>query len=178
MKIIKKILIGLGVFIALILIVALFVKKDFSAEREIMIQQPKDMVFDYVRYLKHQEEYSKWFKMDPNIRTTYVGVDGTVGFISHWESDEVGWGEQEIKKITEGERIDYEIRFLKPFKSVSPIYMTTEAIDENQTKVRWGISGKTIYPLNIMNLFMDMEAMIGEDFQIGLNNLKNILENE
>jgi hypothetical protein len=112
------------------------------------------------------------------MKKSYKGTDGTVGFISRWESNkkEVGWGEQEIKKITEGERIDFELRFIKPFEATEPAYMTTEAVNENQTKVVWGFSGHMNYPMNLMLLFMDMEEMIGGDLETGLNDLKTILE--
>lgn len=80
------------------------------------------------------------------------------------------------KKITEGERIDFELRFIKPFEATEPAYMTTEAVNENQTKVVWGFSGHMNYPMNLMLLFMDMEEMIGGDLETGLNDLKTILE--
>jgi hypothetical protein len=178
MKLLKKILIVVAVIIALPLIIALFVKKEFAVEREITINRPKQEVFDYVKYLKNQDEFSKWASMDPEMKKEYKGTDGTVGFVSAWESskDDVGKGEQEIVKIQEGERIDYELRFLEPFPSKSPAYMITESVSGNQTKVKWGLSGKMVYPLNIMRLFMDMEEMLGEDLSIGLNNLKQNLE--
>lgn len=178
MRILKKILIVIGILIAIPLIVALFVKKDYAVEKEIVINKPKIEVFDYIKFLKNQDNYSKWNNLDPNMKKTYTGTDGTVGFISHWESDneEVGWGEQEIKKITEGERIDFELRFIKPFEATEPAFMTTEAISENQTKVKWGFSGHMNYPMNLVMLFMDFEQMIGDDLQTGLTNLKSVLE--
>ncbi|HLT86261.1 MAG TPA: SRPBCC family protein [Sphingobacterium sp.] len=178
MKIVKKILIVLAIIIAIPLIIALFVKKDYAVQREVTIDKPKQEVFDYIKYLKNQDNYSKWNKIDPEMKKSYKGTDGTVGFISRWESNkkEVGWGEQEIKKITEGERIDFELRFIKPFEATEPAYMTTEAVNENQTKVVWGFSGHMNYPMNLMLLFMDMEEMIGGDLETGLNDLKTILE--
>ena len=102
----------------------------------------------------------------------------TVGFVSAWESDkkDVGKGEQEIIKIDEGKRIDYEKRFTEPIESVAPAYMAVEPVSDNQTRVRWGFSGHMPYPMNVMQLFMDIPGMIGTDFQTGLNNLKGILE--
>jgi len=179
MKILNKILIALAILIAIPLIVALFVKKDYAVEREITINKPKQEVFDYVKLLKNQDNYSKWATMDPNMEKTYRGTDGTVGFVSAWESkvDSVGVGEQEIKRIVEGERIDFELRFIKPFEATEPAFMTTEAVSENKTNVEWGFSGHMEYPMNIMMLFMDFEKMIGDDLQTGLNNLKRELEN-
>ena len=54
--------------------------------------------------------------------------------------------------------------------------MITEAVSENQTKVKWGFIGRMPYPMNVMQLFMDLPGMIGNDLQTGLNNLKGILE--
>jgi uncharacterized protein YndB with AHSA1/START domain len=178
MKILKTILIAVGVLIAIPLIVALFVKKDYEVEREITIDKPKEEVFDYVKFLKNQDNYSKWATMDPDMKKTYSGTDGTVGFVSAWDSDnkDVGKGEQEIKKITEGERIDFELRFFEPFESTEPAYMTTESVSGNQTKVKWGFNGHMDYPMNIMMLFMDFEKIIGDDLDTGLKNLKSVLE--
>ncbi|MEO6681200.1 MAG: SRPBCC family protein [Ginsengibacter sp.] len=178
MKLLKKILIVIGILIAIPLIVAIFVKKDYAVEKEIIINKGKAEVFEYIKHLKNQDNFSKWATMDPNMKKTYRGTDGKVGFVSAWESDmdDVGTGEQEIKKITEGERIDFELRFLKPFEATEPAYMTTEAINENQTKVKWGFSGHMNYPMNLMMLFMDIEKMIGDDLQTGLARLKVVLE--
>ena len=178
MKILKTILIAVGILIAITLIVSLFAKKDYEVEREITIDKSKEEVFDYVKFLKNQDNYSKWATMDPDMKKTYRGTDGTVGFVSAWDSDnkDVGKGEQEIKKITEGERIDFEIRFFEPFESSEPAYMTTESLSENQTKVKWGFNGHMDYPMNIMMLFMDFEKMIGDDLETGLKNLKSVLE--
>lgn len=178
MKILKKILIVLVILIAIPLVAALFVKKDYTVEREVTIHKPKQEVFDYVKYLKNQDNYSKWAMMDPDMEKTYRGTDGTEGFVSAWNSDkeDVGSGEQEIRKITEGQRIDFELRFFKPFESVSPAYMTTRATSEDQTKVTWGFEGHMNYPMNLMMVFVDFEKVIGDDLQTGLDNLKEILE--
>jgi hypothetical protein len=167
-----------AIIIILPLLAALFTVKNYSVQREVRINKPKKKVFDYIRSLKNQDNFSKWAQIDPQMKKSYTGADGEVGFISAWESNDknVGKGEQEIKKITEGERIDFEVRFIKPFKSVSPAFMTTERISDDQTLVKWGFSGHMKYPMNLMLLFMNMEKMIGNDLQTGLTNLKNALE--
>ena len=178
MKIVKRIGLFLVAFVALALIVALFVNGEYAVERQVTINKPKQDVFAYVKLLKNQNNYSKWASMDPQMKTSFRGTDGTVGFVSAWESqkDDVGKGEQEIKKITEGERIDYELRFMEPIASTEQAYMITEAVGANQTKVRWGFAGRMKYPMNLMCLFMDMDEMVGPDFEQGLTNLKGIME--
>ena len=178
MKILKKILIVLAILLTIPLIVALFVGKDYAVERQILINKPKAEVFGYLKLIKNQDNFSKWAMMDPDMKRSYNGTDGTVGFISSWEStnEEVGQGEQEIKKITDGERLDLELRFIKPFESTEKAYMTTEAISDNQTKVKWGFKGHMDYPTNITLLFLDFEQLIGGDLQTGLERLKAQLE--
>jgi uncharacterized protein YndB with AHSA1/START domain len=176
MKIVKKLLIGIAGIIALIMLVAAFVKKDFAVEREVVINKPRAEVYNYLKMLKNQDNWSVWAKMDPNMKKTYRGTDGTVGFVSAWEGNsDVGSGEQEIKAMQENTRIDYELRFIKPWESTSPVYMTLEDAAAGSTKLKWAISGKMTYPTNIMMLFMDMDAALGKDFADGLNNLKALL---
>lgn len=175
---IKKILIIVAVLLAIPFVIALFVRKEYFVEKKVMINQPNDKVFQYLKYLKNQDNFSKWAKMDEKMIKSYTGEDGTEGFVSRWESlnEDVGTGEQEIKHIAEGSRIDYELRFIKPFESVSNAFVSTEALATGQTKVIWGFEGKMNYPMNLMLLVMDFEKMIGDDLQEGLNNLKLILE--
>lgn len=176
----KKIIITLAVIIAIPLIAALFTADSYDVERSVIIDQPKSLVFNYVKYLKNQDHYSKWANMDPNMEKSYRGVDGTVGFVSAWNSEnpDVGQGEQEIIKIDETGRIDYELRFLAPFEATEPAYMIVEKITDGKTKVRWGFSGHMAYPMNIMMWFMDFETIIGNDLQTGLDSLKKVMETE
>lgn len=178
MRIIKKILFVFVTLVALVLIVALFVNGKYSVEKSIEINQPKSEVFDYLRYLKNQDEYSTWAMKDPKMTKTYKGTDGKVGFVSAWDSknEDVGKGEQEIIAIKEGERIDYELRFIKPFEATDNAYMITSSKTESNTTVTWGFNGEMNYPFNLFMLFMDMEEMLGPELQKGLENLKANLE--
>ncbi len=179
MGIIKKILIALILIIAVVLIAAAIMPKDYAVEREITINKPVDSVFNYVRSLRNQNEFSVWANLDPKMKSTYKGTDGAVGSISAWESEvkDVGVGEQEITKINEGKRIEFALRFKKPMDDTAVGFMSTESISGNQTKVKWGISGVIPYPMNIMLPMMKMDQMIGNDLQKGLENLKAKMEN-
>ncbi|MGZ8558566.1 MAG: SRPBCC family protein [Chitinophagaceae bacterium] len=176
MRIVKKILILAAFIIAIPLIIALFVKKEYSIQREITINKPQQEVFDYVKYLKNQDNYSKWVMTDPAMKKDFRGTDGTEGFVYAWDSKNknAGKGEQEITKITEGKRLDIEVRFEKPMEGIAATPIETEAVSENETKVKWGMNGKNKYPMNLMNLFMD--NMLGSDLETSLTNLKGILE--
>jgi hypothetical protein len=178
MKILVGIILVLAGIIVLLLIIGFFLRKNYSVGKEVVINKPKTTVFDYLRHLKNQNKFSVWGSLDPNMKADFRGTDGTEGFVSAWDSDvkNVGKGEQEILKIIDGERIDYEIRFIKPFKSTSWAYIKTTAVAENQTRVLWEFNGKMNYPTNLMLLFMNMEKMVGGDLDKGLQNLKSILE--
>ena len=130
MQILKIILLVIVVIIAIPLIIALFVSNDYKITRSIIINKPQQEVFDYIKLIKNQEQYSKWVMTDPNMKKTFTGPDGTVGFIYAWDSKnkQAGKGEQEIKKINDGEGIDIEVRFEKPFKGIANTPIHTEAI--------------------------------------------------
>ncbi len=170
MKIVKRILIAILIFIALLLIVALFASKEMKAKAEIVINKPKSEVFNYIKFVKNQDNFGKWQLMDPDMKTTSIGEDGTVGFIYKWDSEVLDKGSQKITKIIEGDRVETELDF--GFGDPAKSYFTTEEVNENQTKVVWGIDGKSMYPFNLLNLFFNMD----KDFEEGLKNLKNELE--
>jgi len=175
MGILFKILIGIGSLIALLLIIALFVKNEYVIQRDIIINKPRQEVFNYIKFIKNQDYYSKWVMTDPNMKKSFRGTDGTVGFVYAWDgNDKAGKGEQEVKKIQEGEEVDVEIRFIKPFEGVAQTVMTTEALPGNQTIVSWTMSGSNPYPMNLMSLMM--KGMLGKDISTSLQTLKRILE--
>jgi uncharacterized protein YndB with AHSA1/START domain len=176
MKILKKILFVIAGIIVLALVVALFVNKEYSVKREITINKPSQEVFDYVKFVKNQEHYNKWVMMDPGMKKDYKGADGTVGFVYAWDSkeDDVGKGEEEIKLLEEGKKVNLEVRFIRPFEGLAVTEMTTEAVSPTQTKVSWGMSGQSAYPMNLMNTVID--GMLGADLEESLKTLKGILE--
>lgn len=178
MKTLKRIGIVLAALVALLLLTGLFVDGHYAVEREVTINKPKQEVFDYVKYLKNQDNYSVWAKIDPGMKKEYRGEDGTAGFVSAWDSEnpDAGKGEQKIVKITDGERIDYEIHFIKPFESTANAYLITSAQSDSVTNVKWGFYGKMNYPMNLMLLVMNMDKMLAPDFENGLKNLKQVLD--
>jgi uncharacterized protein YndB with AHSA1/START domain len=175
LKIIGGVVAGL---IVLVLIVAAIAPKNYAVIREVTIARPPADVFTYVKYLKNQEHFSVWAQKDPAMAKEYRGTDGTVGFVSAWDSkmEGVGKGEQEITNITDGKRIDYALHFIKPFDSRSDAYMTFEPDAAGGTKVQWGFTGKMPFPMNLIMLVMNMDASVGKDLADGLANLKAQVE--
>jgi uncharacterized protein YndB with AHSA1/START domain len=175
MNIAITILLGIVGFIALLLIIALFLKKEHYVKREIVINAPRQKVFDFLKLLKNQDKFNKWAKADPGRKWEYKGADGTVGFIISWNGNKnAGEGEKEIINIIDGKRIETQIRFVRPMKTTADVIMETEVLSDNQTKVNLINSGTLKYP---MNIFIPLaEKNFPKDMDASLLALKEILE--
>jgi hypothetical protein len=161
--------------IALLLLIALFMKREHYVKREIIINAPRQKVFDYVKLLKNQDQFNKNAMADPNRNGEFKGTDGTVGFIYAWSGNkDAGVGEKEIMNIIEGEKIEAEIRFVKPMAVTASIIMETTSLSDQQTKLSWSNGGTLKYPINIM--IPMMEKHVVKDMDSSLLTLKNILE--
>lgn len=178
MKILKRIAFVLIFVLAIILIAGLFIKKEYTISKEVIINKPNDSVFKYIKYLKNQDNYSVWNRKDPKSIKTYSGNDATIGFKSSWDSQDpnIGAGTQEITKIEENRRFNMDIRFKRPIESTSTAFMSTQKTSENSTKVTWSFSGKFDYPVNAIMPLIGVEKMLGNDMQKSLEDLKVILE--
>lgn len=162
--------------IVLIIVLGLIAPKKFETSRSIVINRELEDVFQYLKYIKNQDNWSPWKKKDPNMIQWYKGLDGETGFVAKWKGNkDVGEGEQEIINIIENESIDTQLRFFKPWKSESIGNLMVKSVEEGKTMVTWGFSGKNKFPFSIFMLFMSMDKMIGKDFEEGLESLKEIL---
>ena len=163
--------------IALLLIIGLFSKKGYLIERSVIINKPKQEVFNYVKLMKNQDYFSKWVMKDPAMKKVFKGTDGTEGFIYAWDSTDknAGKGEMEIKKIKDGERVDMEIRFERPMKAVSDAVFVLESSGA-QTNTKWSFKSEMKYPLNVMMLLVNFEKLLGKDMETSLAMLKSNLE--
>lgn len=170
MKLLKKILIALLILIAIPLIAALFVSRHFEAQNTVTIRKSRQEVFDYIKNVNNQRDFGVWFKMDPHIKTTSEGTDGTEGYVLKWESEKVGNGSQTITKIAPGDSVLSKLDF--GFGEPAKGYFKLKEIAPDETEVTWGISGESPYPFNLAGLFMDMN----KDFKTGTQNLKEVLE--
>jgi len=176
MNIVITILLVLAGIIALLLIIALFMKRKHYVKREININAPLQKVFDFLKLLKNQDQFNKWATTDKqNRKVEFKGTDGTVGFIYAWSGNKsAGVGEKEIMNIVEAKRIETEIRFVKPMRVSASVIFETEPLSENQTKVNLINTGTLKYPLNIM--IPMAEKNFPKEMDASLSTLKGILE--
>lgn len=177
-KWLKRIVFLLFSTIIILLIIGLVLPTEFQIERKIEISADKDSVFNYIKYLKNQNEFSVWSRMDPEMKISYKGTDGKPDFVYSWKSknEEVGIGSQTITKITPGKRIDTHLKFLVPFENEDDAFMEVKKLTPKKTQVTWGLNGKMPYPLNAFTLFFDMDEALGKDLEGGLKNLKRNME--
>lgn len=172
----KKFLLGLLAIIAAILIIAAFLPKTMNIEVSTTIDAPRATVRNYVIHLANQTNYSVRVMADPDIKLTYSGVDGKVGFTQAWDSDmqNVGKGEQEITAVEKNTSYDVEVRFEKPMPGTNYAKTTLADTGNRQTLITTSFSGPTPRPFNILCPFM--KPTLRKDMQQNLANLKAILE--
>ncbi|MGF1637930.1 MAG: GyrI-like domain-containing protein [Cyclobacteriaceae bacterium] len=175
MKILKYILIGLVTVAILFVILGLIVPKEYKVERTVSINAPDYVVMDHLRHLKKTDAWSPWADYDPNMVHSYNGKDGAPGASATWEGNkEVGKGSQELI-LVEPNRVESTVTFIEPWESTSNSYFQLSPEGET-TNVAWGFSGVNPFPWNVMTLFMNMDEMLGKDFERGLNKLKENTE--
>ena len=82
----KKILIGVAILIVLPFVLAIFIPRQYTVSVSETINKPVNEVYDYMRILNNQQQWSEWVKADPNLKPDITGNDGTIGAIQHWNS--------------------------------------------------------------------------------------------
>lgn len=173
MQILKFIGLGIVGIIVLLLIVAAFIPNKYTVSVSETINRPKAEVFDYVKMIKNQEQYSVWITQDTTVKVTYQNEDGKVGLIAKWDNGKDNKGEQEITKLTEN-RVDVDLRFEKPFKDNQKAATFVKEVSPTQTIVTNEFYGTTKWPMGLMSL---IGKKIIKDAQTqNLKNLKAILE--
>lgn len=178
MKILKIIGIVLLCIIALPFIVALFVPRSYTVSVSETINQPKQVVYDYVRMLDNQKDYSIWVMEDKDLKPEIIGTDGTVGAIQKWDSknENVGAGEQQITALSP-DRMDVDLRFIRPFEGTAKAANIFKSITENQTEITSEFYSNDSYPFNLPSYFFGRK-MIEDAEKKNLQNIKRILENK
>lgn len=148
----------------------------FSMARSSVIGGPANKVFALVNDFRRWIEWSPWEHLDPNLRRTFDGAETGAGAIYHWLGNKkAGEGRMTILESKANEKIVIRLEFIKPFSSV---YTTTfEFHGENGgTRVVWRMEGKNNFMSKLWGVFMDIEKMIGKDFEKGFKGMNEAVK--
>jgi effector-binding domain-containing protein len=177
MKVVKVILTLVLVLIALVGVLGLIAPKKYQVERSVSIDAPAAVVFRHVQYWKNWKDWSPWAAMDTTMSTTIEGKDGEAGSVYKWTGKKTGVGQMTATAVTLPTALEYQLRFIKPYSMTSDGYVRLSE-EQGKTKAAWAMLGKSPFPMNVLNLFVSMNKMVGKDFEKGLVKLKDLCEKE
>ncbi|HEX8167407.1 MAG TPA: SRPBCC family protein, partial [Beijerinckiaceae bacterium] len=180
MKTLAVVVIVLAVAVAAVLVLAAKKPATFRIARSIRIAAPPQRIFALIDDFRAWSAWSPWEKMDPALKRTHGGAPRGTGAVYAWEGNrKVGQGRMEIVEASPPSRIAIRLDFLKPFEAHNTAEFTlvpegdaTGAV----TEVTWAMTGPNVFMGKVMGVFVDMDRMIGRDFERGLANLKAAAE--
>jgi uncharacterized protein YndB with AHSA1/START domain len=172
----KTIAIGIVVLVAAVLIVAATRPDTFRVERTAAIKATPEKIFPFLNDFHKGQEWSPYEKKDPAMKRTYSGAASGKGSLYGFEGNkEVGTGRLEIIESVPPSRVVISLDMQKPFEGHNIIEYTLEPKGDG-TNFTWAIHGPLSYPGKVMCLFVNMDKMMGKDFEAGIANLKTIVE--
>lgn len=177
---IKIILLVLAVVVAIavvaILLLASRKPETFRVERSIVIAAPPEAIFPRIDDLHAWMDWSPWERRDPAMKREHSGTARGIGAVYAWDGNkEVGSGRMEIIESVPSSRIRIKLDFIRPFEGHNIADFTFEP-QAGGTRVIWAMHGPAPFLSKVMQVLMDMDAMIGRDFEAGLANLKTRAE--
>jgi hypothetical protein len=170
---------AIAILLLVILIVVVALQpSDFRILRRKQISAPAGVVFDQLNELAKWQAWSPWENLDPNLKRTYEGPPAGEGAKYAWSGNsKVGEGRMTIVDSRAGELVRIRLEFIRPFQATNTSEFALEPI-ENQTVVTWSMTGKNTFMGKAFGLVMNMDKMIGADFEKGLTRLKSIAEGQ
>lgn len=177
---IKKIL--LGAVVVIVLVVAIFCvvvamqPAHYHIERSATMNAPAPVVFNQVNDFHKWDAWSPWAKLDPNMKQSYEGAPAGPGAMYSWTGNsQVGEGRMTITDSKPSELVKIKLEFVKPFAATNATNFTF-APQGNQTAVKWTMDGDNTFMGKAFGLFMNMDKMVGGDFEKGLAQMKAVAE--
>jgi uncharacterized protein YndB with AHSA1/START domain len=171
-----KVLIGV---VAVVLVLAVFVASrppTFRVERSVVIAAPAERVFLPVSDFRAWPSWSPYEKKDPQMQRTYGPTTSGAGATYAWAgNNQVGEGRMTILRSDAPSVISIQLEFLKPFAATNTATFTFVPTAEG-TRATWAMDGKSNFMTKAIGLVMDMDKMIGTDFEQGLASLKTLAE--
>ena len=172
----KNVLRIILVVVALLILFIATRPGQFRVERSTTIAAPGLAVFARLDDFRQWAAWSPWEKLDPQMKKEYEGPAAGVGASYHWTgNDKVGEGRMTISRSEPPTGLVMSVEFLKPWKATNTTTFTLAADGQN-TKVTWAMEGKENFMGKAMGIFMNMDKMIGADFERGLANLRALAE--
>ncbi|MDL1871773.1 polyketide cyclase [Deltaproteobacteria bacterium PRO3] len=172
----SKILIVLAVVAVLFVVVVALRPADFKVSRSLAVSAPPAAAFAQVDDFRLWETWNPWGKLDPAMKQSYSGSQSGAGAAYAWAGNsQVGEGRMTILESRPNERILIQLEFLKPFAATHTAEFTFKP-EGDKTLVTWSMFGKNNFMAKAMGLFMNMDKMIGGQFEKGLADLKAVAE--
>ena len=164
------------VVLAGILIFAATKPDKFRVQRSTSINAPPEKIFPLINEFDRWGTWSPYEKRDPAMKRTRSGPPSGKGAVYGWEGNsQIGTGRMEIMEALPPSKIVIKLDFLKPFEAHNTAEFTLEGKGDT-TSVTWAMHGPANYISKLMGVFINMDRMIGTDFEAGLSNLKAISE--
>ncbi|NJO12566.1 MAG: SRPBCC family protein [Gammaproteobacteria bacterium] len=174
----KKIALIVAVLLIGLLAFAATKPDSFRVERSATIQAPPEQVYAYLDDFHRWGAWSPWEKLDPQMTRTHSGAASGQGAVYEWSGNsEVGRGRMEITEASPPGKLFIKLEFREPFEAHNTTEFTLVP-EGGATKLNWAMYGPNNYVSKLMQVFMDMDQMIGKDFEAGLANLKSLAERE
>lgn len=171
-------IIAITVLVVIIAILAFATTKPdtFRVERSTTIKAPPEKVYALINDFHRWTTWSPYEKKDPDMKRTHSGAASGQGAIYEWDGDKnVGKGRMEITESAPASRIVIKLDFLAPFEAHNTAEFTLQP-QGDATQVTWTMYGPANYMSKLMSVFFSMDKMVGDDFAIGLANLKAAAE--
>ena len=173
---IKKILVSLALILVVLAVVVALQPADFRINRSTTIAAPAADVFAQVNDFRKWEAWSPWARLDPSMKVAYDGPAKGLGTIYTWSgNNKVGQGRMTIMESRPDDLIRIELEFLKPMAATNLAEFTFKP-EGNQTVVNWTMTGTNNFFGKAFGLVMNMDKMVGGDFEKGLAQMKALLE--
>jgi hypothetical protein len=172
----RKILLGVAALVVILVLVVLTRPATFHIERSITMAAPPENAFAQVNDFHAWPAWSPWEKLDPAMKKTFDGPATGVGAQYAWSgNDQVGEGRMTVEKSKTPSEIGIKLEFLKPFAATNQTTFTF-APAAGGSKVTWAMDGENSFMAKAASLFMDMDKLIGGDFEKGLAAMKTAAE--
>lgn len=163
-----------GIILVFLAVVS-FQSDQFKVSRSALISAPDSVVFARVNDFHQWADWSPWEKLDPDMKKTFEGPSSGMGAVYRWAGNQkIGEGSMAITE-SRPDLIKLRLDFLKPFAATNEVEFTFK-VEGKQTNVSWSMSGRKNFMFKAVHLFINMDKMIGGEYEKGLATLKSLSE--